>query len=111
HVDCRDLVKSGRHSRVLCVARPNAPKTAAGISAADKKIAVACHIERSPLRSVRNADRSLPRRAAVGRSAESPKFAREKFGPKLVLKTMAHAGGRPVESKPFLVAAMCISIG
>src|SRR5207247_1620313 len=27
HVNCRDLVKSWRDTRVLCVARPNAPKT------------------------------------------------------------------------------------
>src|SRR5215831_10734882 len=39
-----DLVKRRRHGRVLCVARANAPKTAAGIPGADKKIAVAGYV-------------------------------------------------------------------
>src|SRR5439155_6949332 len=83
HVNCGDLVKSWRDTRVLCVARPNAPKTAAGIPATDKKVAIARHIERSPLRRIGNADRSLPRCSAISRTTESSELASEGFGPKL----------------------------
>ena len=41
HVDCCDLVKRWRNSRVLCVTRPNAPEAATGIPAADEKISIA----------------------------------------------------------------------
>ena len=110
-VDCRDLVKRWRNGRVLRVARPNAPEAATGIPAADEKIAIAGHVKRSPLRSVRNADRSLPRRSGVGRATESPELASGEFGPKLVLETVTHAGGRPVNGEPFFIAAVCASVG
>ena len=110
-VDCRDLVKRWRNGRVLRVARPNAPEAATGIPTADKKIPIASHVKRTPLRRVRNTDRSLPRRSGVGRATESPELASGEFGPKLILKTVAHAGGRPVNGEPFLVAAVCASVG
>src|SRR4029077_16535368 len=105
HVDCRDLIKCWRDSRVLCVARPNAPKTATRIPAADEKIAVAGHVKCSPLRRVGNTDRSLPGGPVVGGTAESAEIASEELGPELVLETVAHAGGYPVDREPFLVAA------
>src|SRR5437879_13633463 len=49
HVDCGDLVKSGRDIRVPRVSRSNAPKNAAGIATADIEVAVGSHVERSPL--------------------------------------------------------------
>ena len=111
HVDCSDLVKCWRDSRVLRVARADAPKTAARISAADEKIAIAGHIERSPLRRVGNADWSLPRCSVISRTTESSELASGEFGPKLVLKTVTHAGGRSVNCEPFLIAAMCPLVG
>ena len=111
HVNCRNLVKSGRDTRVLCVGRPNAPEAAAGIPATDKKVAIAGHIERSPLRRVGNADRSLPRCSGISRTTEPSELTSVEFGPKLVLKTVAHAGRGPVNGEPFLVTAMGASVG
>src|SRR5438874_6464270 len=111
HINRRDLVKSRRDTGVLCVGRPNAPEAAARIPATDKKVAIARHIERSPLRRVGNADRSLPRCSAISRTTESSELASGEFGPKLVLKTVTHAGRGPVYSEPFLVAAMGASVG
>ena len=108
---CRDLVKSWRDTRVLCVGRTNAPKTAAGIPAADEKIAIAGHVERAPLGRVRNADRSLPRCSGISPTTESSELTSGEFGPNLVLKTVAHAGGGPVNGEPFLVAAVGPSVG
>src|SRR5438552_16585750 len=96
HVNCRDLVKSWRDTRVLCVARPNAPKAAARIPATDKKVAIARHIERSPLRRIGNADRSLPRCSAISRTTESSELASEYLRPDLVLESMTHAAGSPI---------------
>src|SRR5262249_46583748 len=110
HVDCRDLVKRWRDSRVLRVARADAPKTTARISAADEKIAIAGHVKRTPLRRIRDTNRSLPRCSAINRATESSEFASVDFGPKLVLKTVPHAGGRSVNGEPLLVAAVRASI-
>jgi len=65
HVDCRDLVKRRRDSRVLRVGRADTPKTATRIPAADKQVTVAGYVERSPLRRVRNTYRSLPCCSAI----------------------------------------------
>src|SRR5262249_58308027 len=40
HIDCCDLVKCRRNSRVLRVTRPNAPKAATRIPATDEKISI-----------------------------------------------------------------------
>ena len=110
-VDCRDLVKRWRDGRVLRVARPNAPEAATGIPTADKKIPIASHVKRTPLRRVGNTNRSLPCRSGVGRATESSELAGGEFGPKLVLETVPHAGGSPVNGEPFLVAAVGASVG
>src|SRR5215475_10485774 len=40
HIDCCDLVKCRRNTGILCVTRPNAPKAATGIPAANEKITI-----------------------------------------------------------------------
>ena len=106
HVDCSDLIKCGRDIWVLRVSRTNTPEVAAFVSAANVEVAVAGYIECPPDRTVRNVDWSLPRRSAIGGTTEFSGVASEEASPKLVLETMAHAGGGPIEIKPFLVAAV-----
>src|SRR5205823_13271200 len=102
----------GSDGRVLRVGRANTPKLAADSSSApNKKVSVSSHVERSPLRRIGNADRSLPRCSAVSRTTESSELASEGFGPKLVVTAVAHAAGSPINGEPFLVAAVCASIG
>ena len=61
HVDCHDLVKRWRDSRVLCIGRANTPKLAADSSSApNKKVTVSSYVKRTPLRRVRNVNRNLP---------------------------------------------------
>ena len=106
HVDCSDLVKCRRNIWVLRIGRTNAPETAPLVSAANVEVAVAGYIECPPDRTVRNVNWSLPRRSAISRTAEFSGGASEEASPKLVLETMTHAGGGPIEIKPFLVAAV-----
>src|SRR5690349_17944695 len=40
HIDCCNLVKRWRNSRVLCITRSNAPEAATGIPATDEKISI-----------------------------------------------------------------------
>src|SRR6266480_4556363 len=111
-IDSGNLIKSRSDVRVLCIGRTNTPKLAAYSSAAaDKKVTVSGHVERSPLRKVRNADRRLPSCPAVGGSVESAKVTSGALGPKLVLKAVAHAGRGPIDGEPLLVAAVRVSIG
>ena len=111
HIDCCDLVKCRRNSRVLCVTRPNAPEAATGIPATNEKITIAGNVEGPPLRSVRNTDRRLPRGSVIGRATEPAKFAGGKLGPELILKTVTHTRRRPVNGEPFLVAAVRCTVG
>jgi len=111
HVDCSDLVECGRDIWVLRVSRTNAPEAADLVSAANVEVAVAGHIECSPVSTVGNVDRSLPDGPAIGGTAEFSGIASEEAGPKLVLEAVTHAGRGFIDSKPFLVAAVRAAIG
>ena len=106
HVNGCDLVKARRLGSVSRVGRSNAPKAAATIPTANVEVAVGGHVERSPLRSVRNINRSLPCGPTVGGTAKSADVASEDWGPKLVLEAVAHAGRCSIEREPFLIAAV-----
>ncbi len=110
HVDCSDLVKCGRDIRVLRVRRSETPKRAATIAPTNKEVTVGGYIERSPLRGIRNTNRTLPCRPAIGRTAESPEIAGVDFGPKLILEPVTHACRSFVDGKPFLIAAVRSSV-
>src|SRR6476646_3678861 len=111
HIDCSDLVKCRRDIWVLRVRRSETPKRAATIASTNKEVAVRSHVERSPLRGIRNGNRTLPGRPAIGRAAESPEVAGKYLGPKLILEPVTHAGGSFVDGEPFLIAAMGAAIG
>ena len=104
--DLSDLVKSGRDSRVLRIARAKAPKWAGKVGrAADKEIAVCIHVQRSPDRRARKKDWTHPCGPAVGGAAELPAAPIVARGaPSLILEPVTCAVG-PVYGKPLLVAS------
>ena len=106
HIDCSDLVECGRDIRILRVRRSETPKRAATIAPTNKEVTVGSHVERSPLRGIRNTNRTLPYRPAIGRTAESPEVAGKYLGPKLILEPVTHAGRSFVDGEPFLIAAV-----
>jgi len=109
-INCSDLVKCWRDIWVLCIARTNAPKLAAECtSATDKQIAVAGHVECSPLSKVGKTERTLPSDPTVRRTAKSAEVATP-LGPNLVLKAVAHATGL-IDGEPLLVTTSRVAVG
>jgi len=104
--DLSDLVKSGRDCRVLRIAGAKAPKWARKVGrAADEKIAVCIHIERSPDWRARKKDWTHPCSPVIGGAAELPAAKIVARGaPSLILQPMTGTVG-PVYGEPLLVAS------
>src|SRR5262249_41163504 len=73
------------------------------IFAADVKVAVAIHIERSELNRVGNINRCFPCDSGIGRAIEHPKVATGGV-PRLVLEAVAGAAGL-INREPLFVAS------
>src|SRR4030095_14881740 len=105
------LVKTWCDGRVLCVTRANAPKLAAGVSTADKEVAVGVHVEPSQWGIVGDINRSLPGGATIDGPAELSGVASEDARcPILILETVTHAGGGAIDREPLLVATATASL-
>src|SRR6266571_2644926 len=108
-VDGSFLVKGGRDTSVLGVARANTPKRARSF-ATDKEVAISIDVECPVDRRVRNNNRVLPSDAAVGGTLKFHTTAATVDAVVcLVLEPVAGTVGL-IDRKPFLVAAACQSI-
>src|SRR6266478_8310180 len=109
-VDLGDSIKSRRDCRVLRIAGAKAPKWAGKVGrAADKKIAVCIHVQRSPDRRVRKKDWIHPCGPAIGGAAELPTAPIVARGaPGLILEPVTCAVGS-VYGEPFLVTSAHIT--
>lgn len=109
HVHRRDLIKGGRLIPILGVARANAPEAASTVSTPNEEIAVASNVKCPPMGGVRQTERSLPGRPAIGGAVEQPASAGRSRAPSLVLKAVPWTICL-INGKPFLVASSCVTV-
>jgi len=104
HVHWGHPVKRRRLVSDLRIAGTKAPKLVR--FSAQKQIAVTIHVESSPLRRVRNINRSLPGNpAAISRPVKLSAVTTKGAGPKLILESVTRTAG-PIDREPFLISSM-----